>query len=150
MAKEKTKKDKAKKAEKPKKEVSTAKAATRKKKSKKRDVTKGRVYIKSTFNNTVITVTDKKGEVLAWSSGGVIGNTGTRKSTPFAAAQAMRDVIEKAKKFGLREVDVHVTGPGPGKETAVKALGTTGLRVLTLNDSTRFPHNGCRPKKAKR
>jgi len=133
-----------------KKEDKPAKAGPKKKKAKRRDVSKGRVYIKSTFNNTVVTVTDKKGEVLSWSSGGVIGNTGARKSTPFAAAQAAKDAMYKAKKYGLSEVEVYVNGPGPGKETAVKALGTTGVRVTMLHDAMKFPHNGCRPKKQKR
>lgn len=144
MAKKKEAKEKTEKAQPKKKEV------PKKKKSKRKDVVKGCVFIKSTFNNTVVTVTDQKGEVLAWSSGGVVGNVGTRKSTPFAAAQAAKDAVGKAKKYGIREADVFVTGPGPGKETAVKALGSTGIRVMTLKDSMKFPHNGCRPRKRKR
>lgn len=125
-------------------------AAAKKSKKSKRNAVKGRVYIQSTFNNTVVTVTDSTGEVLSWSSGGVVGNKGSRKSTPYAAAQASKDAIEKAKKYGLKEVDVHVSGLGPGKETAFKALGGTGVKVLTVRDAIKFPHNGCRPRKRKR
>lgn len=122
----------------------------KKNKNVKRDVTKALVYINATFNNTLITVTDSKGEVIAWSSGGVIGYKGSRKSTPFAGAQAAKDAMEKAKRFGVREIEVYIKGPGAGKETAVKALGNAGVRILNLHDTTRFPHDGCRPKKRRR
>jgi|UniRef100_A0A7C5YUB5 small subunit ribosomal protein S11 len=121
-----------------------------KSKKKIRSVTRGRVYINSTFNNTIVTVTDEKGEVLSWSSGGVIGFSGTKKGTPLAASKASMDALEKAKKYGLKEVEVYVKGIGPGKETAVKALANTGVRVLLLKDANRFPHNGCRPRKRPR
>lgn len=127
-----------------------AKDAKRKSRIAKKNVSKAVVYVNSTFNNTLITVTDPKGEVLTWSSGGVIGYKGSRKSTPFAGAQAAKDAMEKAKKFGVREIDVYVKGPGPGKETAVKALASAGMRITTLKDTTAFPHDGCRPKKRRR
>ena len=132
------------------KAAKAAKAAKRKAKAVKKNITKAMVYINSTFNNTVITVTDPKGEVIAWSSGGVIGYKGSRKSTPFAGAQAAKDAMEKIRKFGVREIDVYIKGPGPGKETAVKALASAGMRITTLKDVTKFPHDGCRPKKHRR
>lgn len=122
----------------------------RKQKKIKKNVNKGRLFIQSTFNNTIVTVTDEKGEVLSWSSGGVIGFTGTKKGTPLAAARATMDAVEKAKKIGLKEVEVYIKGVGQGKEMAVKALGNTGVRVLFLKDATRFPHDGCRPRKRPR
>lgn len=127
-----------------------AKAKVKKPKTVRRNIGKAKVYINSTFNNTLVTVTDLKGEVVAWSTGGVVGNKGSRKSTPFAGAQATRDAIEKAKRYGVTEVEVYVKGPGAGKETSVKAVATSGVRVLTIKDTTSFPHNGCRPKKRRR
>jgi len=126
------------------------KAAKRKAKVSKKNVSKAMVYVNSTFNNTLITVTDPKGEVIAWSSGGVIGYKGSRKSTPFAGAQAAKDAMDKAKRLGVREIEVFVKGPGQGKETAVKALASAGMRITTLKDTTAFPHDGCRPKKRRR
>lgn len=140
------------KAEKEKKVDVVKKALSKgtKKKKQKRVAPKGKVYILSTFNNTVVTVTDQKGEVLSWSSGGVIGYKGTRKSTPLAAARATKDAMTKADKYGLKEVEVFVKGAGPGKETAVKSLGNTGVKVKKLIDNAKFPHNGCRARKRKR
>ncbi len=113
-------------------------------------VTKGNAYIYSTFNNTVVTLTDESGKVLSASSGGVVGFKGTRKSTPYAASRASEDAVNKSLKYGLKEVDVFVKGPGPGRQMAVKAIRSAGLKVTSLTDVTPIPHNGCRPKKRPR
>ena len=127
-----------------------AKAKKTGKKKIRKSIPIGEAYIQSSFNNTIITITDPQGNVVAWSSGGVVGFKGSRKSTPFAGAQAAKDAMEKARKFGVREIDVYIKGPGPGKETAVKALASAGMRITTLKDMTKFPHDGCRPKKRRR
>ena len=108
------------------------------------------VHIKATFNNTVITVTDPSGEVLCWNSAGTIGFKGSRKSTPFAAQRAAETVAEKARKLGVREVEVSVKGPGSGRESAVTALQAAGISVRSIEDVTPLPHNGCRPRKKRR
>ena len=108
------------------------------------------VHIKATFNNTVITVTDPSGEVLCWNSAGTIGFKGSRKSTPFAAQRAAETVAEKARKLGVREVEVRVKGPGSGRESAVTALQAAGISVRSIEDVTPLPHNGCRPRKKRR
>ena len=108
------------------------------------------VHIKATFNNTVITVTDPSGEVLCWNSAGTIGFKGSRKSTPFAAQRAAETVAEKARKLGVREVEVRVKGPGSGRESAVTALQAAGVSVRSIEDVTPLPHNGCRPRKKRR
>jgi small subunit ribosomal protein S11 len=113
-------------------------------------VTKGRAYIVSSFNNTVVTLTDESGRVLSASSGGVVGFKGTRKSTPYAASRAAEDAVTKSVKYGLKEVDIFVKGPGPGRQMAVKAIRSAGLKVTSLSDITPIPHNGCRPKKRPR
>jgi small subunit ribosomal protein S11 len=117
----------------------------------KKQVAKGVVYIAATFNNTVITVTDEMGNVLAWSSAGSLGFKGSKKSTPYAAQQAVEDAMTKAKEYGLKEVGIKVQGPGSGRETAVKSVGAIeGIRVVSFKDITPLPHNGCRPPKKRR
>lgn len=121
--------------------------------SRRRDrrvVGHGVVHIKSSFNNTIITVSDQKGNVLAWSSAGNVGFTGSRKSTPFAAQMAAEEVARKAMEFGVHKVDVHVRGTGSGRETAIRSLQTLGLEVTGIKDVTPLPHNGCRPPKRRR
>ena len=121
------------------------------KKKAKKNIAKGVVYIAATFNNTVITVTDEMGNVIAWSSAGSLGFKGSKKSTPFAAAEAVADAMNKAKEHGIKEVGIKVQGPGPGRDTAVKSVGATeGIRVVFLKDITPLPHNGCRPPKKRR
>ena len=125
------------------------KKVTRKK--VKKNVNKGVVYITSTFNNTTVTVTDEMGNVIAWSSAGALKFKGSKKSTPFAAQQAVSDALAKAKEHGLKEVGIKVQGPGSGRETAVKTVGATeGIRVSFIKDITPLPHNGCRPPKRRR
>jgi len=117
----------------------------------KKQVAKGVVYIAATFNNTVVTVTDEMGNVLAWSSAGSLGFKGSKKSTPYAAQQAVEDAMNKAKEYGLKEVGIKVQGPGSGRETAVKSVGAVeGIRVIFFKDITPLPHNGCRPPKKRR
>jgi len=128
-----------------------AKRKTSRKKVVKKNIAKGVVYVNATFNNTVITVTDEMGNVIAWSSAGALGFRGSKKSTPFAAQQAVEDAINKAKEHGIKDVGIRVQGPGSGRETAVKAIGATeGLRVSFFKDITPLPHNGCRPPKRRR
>jgi len=116
----------------------------------RRNVTVGVAHIKATFNNTVITITDTKGDTLCWSSSGTSGFKGSRKSTPFAGQLAAQQAAEKAAKFGVKEVDVKVKGPGSGRESAITALQTAGLKIKSIEDVTPLPHNGCRPKKRRR
>ena len=125
-----------------------AKEARKKKRIIK--VTRGRAYIKATFNNTIITLTDAEGNAIASSSPGSIGFKGSRKSTPFAATKAAEDAVARAQKSGISEVDVVIVGPGPGRAAAVKGLDSAGLKVLSMVDKTPLPHNGCRPKKRRR
>jgi small subunit ribosomal protein S11 len=121
------------------------------KKKAKKNIAKGVVYVAATFNNTVITVTDEMGNVLAWSSAGSLGFKGSKKSTPFAATEAVADAMTKAMEHGVKEVGIKVQGPGSGRDTAVKAIGSTeGIRVTWLKDITPLPHNGCRPPKQRR
>ena len=121
------------------------------KKKAKKNIAKGVVYVAATFNNTVITVTDEMGNVLAWSSAGSLGFKGSKKSTPFAATEAVADAMQKAMEHGIKEVGIKVQGPGSGRDTAVKAIGATeGIRVAWLKDITPLPHNGCRPPKQRR
>lgn len=121
-----------------------------KKKKRVIKVTRGRAYIKASFNNTIVTLTDAEGNVIAMSSPGAIGFKGSRKSTPFAATRAAEDAVAKAQKSGIAEVDVVIIGPGPGRGAAVKGLDAAGLKVLSMLDKTPLPHNGCRPKKRRR
>ncbi len=117
----------------------------------KKQVGKGVVYIAATFNNTVVTVTDEMGNVLAWSSAGSLGFKGSKKSTPYAAQQAVEDAMAKAKEYGIKEVGIKVQGPGSGRETAIKSVGAVeGIRVTFFKDITPLPHNGCRPPKKRR
>ncbi len=111
---------------------------------------RGLAYVRSTFNNTIITLTDPKGNVITWGSPGAIGYKGSRKSTPFAAQQAAIRAAEAAAKMGLRDVDVKVKGPGSGREAAIRGLNQGGLNVLSIEDVTPLPHNGCRPPKRRR
>ena len=116
----------------------------------KRNVPRGQVHIQATFNNTIVTVTDMQGNVINWASGGTIGFKGTRKSTPFAARQAAQRAAREARDNGMMEADVFVKGPGPGREAAIRAIQTVGLRVRSITDATPIPHNGCRPPKKRR
>ncbi|MBQ9456614.1 MAG: 30S ribosomal protein S11 [Thermoguttaceae bacterium] len=124
--------------------------AKAKKRKVRRNVTSGIVHIKATFNNTIVTITDTKGDTLCWSTAGNSGFKGSRKSTPFAGQLASQAAAEKAIKFGLKDVDVRVKGPGSGRESAINALEAAGLTVKTIEDVTPLPHNGCRPKKRRR
>ena len=120
------------------------------KRKARRSVTRGIAHIKATFNNTMITITDTNGEVLTWASAGTVGFKGTRKSTPFAAQRAGERAAHAARKFGVMEVEIRVNGPGPGRESAITSLQAAGLRVLSIEDVTPLPHNGCRPRKRRR
>lgn len=120
------------------------------KKRVKKNVTKGIAYVKATFNNTNITITDIYGNVLVWSTAGTSGFKGTRKSTPFAAQRTAELCAEKAQKLGLRELEVRVKGPGSGRESAVRGLQAAGMTIRTITDITPLPHNGCRPRKRRR
>lgn len=124
-------------------------AKVRKRKDKK-TVFEGKVYIQATFNNTIVTVTDLKGNALSWSSAGSLGFKGAKKSTPYAAQTTAETAVTKALDMGLKEVHVYVKGPGVGRESAIRSLGTLGLRVKTITDITPIPHNGCRPRKSRR
>ena len=123
---------------------------TARKKKVKRAFTKGNAHIHSTFNNTIVTISDDQGNVIAWSSAGALGFKGAKKSTPFAAQLAGEAAAKVAFDQGLRSVDVNVKGPGPGREGAIRALGAAGLQVLSITDTTPVPHNGCRPPKRPR
>lgn len=135
-------------AEKPEK-VAKKPVGKRKKKVKK-TITRGKVFICATFNNTIITITDLEGNVLVWASAGGAGFKGARKSTPFAAQIAAQNAVQKARDLGLRTVEVFVKGPGAGRETALKALGQGRFQVTRIQDVTPIPHNGCRPPKKRR
>ncbi len=125
--------------------------AQAKKKKEKRIVEQGRIYIKATFNNTIVTITDTQGNTIAWSSTGVHGFKGSRKSTPFAARMAADDALKKAVDSGMKTVDVFVKGPGSGRESALRAISAIeGMRVTSINDIAPIPHNGCRPPKQRR
>lgn len=127
-----------------------AKRRRTKKKKIKRTVTEGIIHIHATFNNTIVTITDRQGNTIAWASGGTEGFKGTRKGTPFAAQLAMQSAIKKALPYGLKEVWVYVKGPGPGREAALRALQGSGLKVTLIKDVTPIPHDGCRPPKRRR
>jgi len=122
----------------------------RAKKRVKKNIAKGICHIRSTFNNTIITITDPNGNVLAWGSGGTAGFTGSRKSTPYAAQLAAESAAQAAMEHGIREVEVYVKGPGSGREAAIRALASSGVRITSIRDVTPIPHNGCRPRRRPR
>jgi small subunit ribosomal protein S11 len=127
--------------------------AERKSRSRRRErksVPKGRAYIRSTFNNTLVTITDPNGNVISAGSPGIVGFKGSRKSTPFAAGQAAERVAKRAMEHGMRQVDVYVKGPGSGREAAIRSLESAGLSILSIRDVTPMPHNGCRARKRPR
>ncbi len=126
-----------------------AKVAAKKKKVRK-GVVKGIAHIQSTFNNTIVSITDTNGEIIAWASGGTAGFKGSRKSTPFAAGRAAETAAQTARKHGMMEIEVRVKGPGAGREQAVLQLQQAGLKVTSIEDITPLPHNGCRPPKKRR
>lgn len=118
--------------------------------SAKKRITKGKVYIQATYNNTIITICDEGGNVLAWASSGNLGFKGPRKATPFAASKVAESVVEKVKKFGMEEAVIFVNGIGSGRESAVRSIANRGLNITFIKDTTPTPHNGCRPKKVRR
>lgn len=124
--------------------------AKTKKRKQRRNVTVAIAHIKATFNNTTVTMTDTRGDTLCWASAGTCGFKGSRKSTPFAGQCAAQQAAEKAIKFGVKDVEVRVKGPGSGRESAITALQAAGLNVKSLEDRTPIPHNGCRPRKKRR
>jgi small subunit ribosomal protein S11 len=127
-----------------------AKVVRKRKKKIKRNVVSGIAHIQSTFNNTIVMFTDNDGNALCWATSGESGFKGTRKGTPFAAQIAAENAAKKAVNFGMKEVDVRVKGPGAGRETAIRAIQSAGLRVKSIKDVTPIPHNGCRPPKRRR
>lgn len=126
------------------------KGKVKKKRKIKRNIEKGQAHIRSTFNNTMITITDRQGNVIGWSSSGKVGYEGSRKSTPFAAQIAAEDAAQQAVDLGVKEVEVFVKGPGSGRESAIRAIQAAGLVVSLIQDITPIPHNGCRPPKRRR
>ncbi len=127
-----------------------AKVKKSSKKKIKKNIPIGEAFIQSSFNNTIITITDPQGNVISWSSGGVVGFKGSRKSTPFAAQLAAENAAKKAMENGLKTVDVYIKGPGAGREAALRALQSAGLKIHLIRDVTPIPHNGCRPPKRRR
>ncbi len=123
---------------------------TRTKRKEKKNIASGIAHIQSTFNNTIVTITDKQGNTIAWSSAGSLDFRGAKKSTPFAAQMTAEDAARKAMEHGLREVDVYVKGPGAGRESAIRTLQAVGLKINLIKDVTPIPHNGCRPRKRRR
>ena len=130
--------------------ASKAKVASKRKKGLKAKVARGKVYVQSTYNNTIVTITDIAGNVITWGSAGLVGFKGSKKSTPYAAQKTMEDCLQRVKDRGLQEVDVFVKGIGSGRESAVRALQSSGLAVLSIKDQTPIPHGGVRPKKVRR
>ena len=126
------------------------KKRTRTKKRERKAIPSGKAYIQSTFNNTMVTLTDPEGNVIAWGSSGTAGFKGSRKGTPYAAQLAARDAARKAMEHGLRQVEVYVRGPGSGREAAIRSLQSSGLYITSIRDVTPIPHNGCRPPKRRR
>jgi small subunit ribosomal protein S11 len=126
------------------------KVAKAKRRKVRRNVTLGVAYIKATFNNTTVTITDNRGDTLCWASAGTCGFKGSRKSTPFAGQCAAQQAAEKAAKYGVKELEVRVKGPGSGRESAITALESAGMTIKSIEDITPLPHNGCRPPKKRR
>ena len=130
--------------------MATKKTATRGKRREKKNIERGVAHIQSTFNNTIVTITDMQGNAVSWASAGEMGFRGSRKSTPFAAQMAAEQAAKAAMEHGLRTVEVFVKGPGSGREAAIRALQAAGLEVTSIKDVTPIPHNGCRPPKRRR
>lgn len=129
---------------------STGQGGGRVRRRDRKNIPRGRAYIQATFNNTIVTLTDPSGNVIAWSSAGANGFKGSRKSTPFAAQMTAEAAARRAQEHGLRQVDVFVRGPGSGREMAVRSLQSSGVMVMSISDTTPVPHNGCRPPKRRR
>ena len=127
-----------------------AKTVSKNRKKAKRNVLDGIAHIHASFNNTIITITDREGNTLSWATSGGSGFRGSRKSTPFAAQIASQKAGEVAKEFGLQNLEVFIKGPGPGRESAIRALNTVGFKIINITDVTPIPHNGCRPPKRRR
>ena len=127
-----------------------AKEATRVRRRERKNISTGVAHVSSTFNNTMITITDAQGNTIAWSSSGMQGFKGSRKSTPYAAQMAAEDAGKKAMEHGMRTLEVEVKGPGAGRESALRALQTVGFTIMSIRDVTPIPHNGCRPRKKRR
>ena len=127
-----------------------AKQQNKTKRKTRRNVTRGVAHIKATFNNTLVTITDTNGDVLCWATSGTSGFKGSRKSTPFAAQRAAETCADRARKYGVRELEIRVQGPGSGRESAITGLQTGGISIRSIEDVTPLPHNGCRPKKKRR
>lgn len=125
-------------------------AAARVRRRDRKNIPRGKAYIKATFNNTIVTLTDPNGNVISWSSAGANGFKGSRKSTPFAAQMTAEAAARRAQEHGLRQVDVFVKGPGSGREMAIRSLQASGVQVISITDTTPIPHNGCRPPKRRR
>ena len=130
--------------------MAQAKAKVTRKKRVKKNIASGVAHIHSTFNNTIVTITDEAGCVVAWSSAGVLGYKGSRKSTPYAAQMVAEAAAKSAMDHGMKKIEAEVKGPGPGREAAIRALATAGLEITAINDVTPVPHNGCRPPKKPR
>ena len=130
--------------------MATTKKATVRRRREKKNIERGAVHIQSTFNNTIVTITDVQGNAISWASAGELGFRGSRKSTPFAAQSAAETAAKAAMEHGLKTVEVYVKGPGSGREAAIRALQTAGLEVTLIKDVTPIPHNGCRPPKRRR
>ena len=130
--------------------MTTRRRTTRGRRRERKFVPRGRAYIQSTFNNTVVTLTDTTGNVIAWASSGVAGFKGARKGTPYAAQMAAEEAARRGMEHGLRQIDVLVRGPGSGREAAIRALQASGLTIASITDTTPIPHNGCRPPKRRR
>ena len=128
----------------------TQRRRTRVRRRERKSIPTGRAYIQSTFNNTIVTLTDPQGNVIAWGSSGTSGFKGSRKGTPYAAQLAARDAVRKAMEHGLRQVEIYVKGPGSGREAAIRSLQSSGLYITGIRDVTPIPHNGCRPPKRRR
>ncbi len=130
--------------------MATAKKVVTRKRRERKNIDRGQVHIQSTFNNTMVTITDTQGNAISWASAGGLGFRGSRKSTPFAAQSAAETAAKAAMEHGLKSVEVYVKGPGAGREAAIRALQTVGLEVSMIKDVTPIPHNGCRPPKRRR